>query len=259
VANPLREPLLRSIIRALGLPPGSRGLDAGCGIGLQTPLLLEAVGRSGHVTGLDLLPELLEYGREAIDKRGLSEGISFREGDVSHLPFADDQFDWVWSADCIGYPAGALTPVLAELKRVVRPGGTVAILGWTSQQFLPGYSLLEARLTGTCSGYIPFLRGKSPELSFMQAMRWFRQAGLGDIRAQTFVWDVQAPLSADLRTALTSLLAMLWGMPQPEVSDADWKEYLRLCQSASMDFILDVADYYGFFTYSLFRGTVPPS
>lgn len=59
VTNPLREPLLRKIIETLELPIGSQGLDAGCGIGLQTLLLLKAVGENGHVIGLDILPELL--------------------------------------------------------------------------------------------------------------------------------------------------------------------------------------------------------
>lgn len=45
--NPLREPILRSAIRALRLPSGSRGLDAGCGIGLQALLLAEFVGSAG--------------------------------------------------------------------------------------------------------------------------------------------------------------------------------------------------------------------
>ncbi|HEX5942204.1 MAG TPA: hypothetical protein VFY66_07990, partial [Anaerolineales bacterium] len=49
-ANPLREPTLRSIIQSLQLPRGSRGLDAGCGIGLQAFLLAEAVGPEGQVT-----------------------------------------------------------------------------------------------------------------------------------------------------------------------------------------------------------------
>jgi len=43
-ANPLREPVLRSAIQALQLPPGSRGLDVGCGIGLQALLLADEVG-----------------------------------------------------------------------------------------------------------------------------------------------------------------------------------------------------------------------
>ena len=45
-ANPMREGMLREAIQALKLPPGSHGLDAGCGIGLQALLLAEAVGQT---------------------------------------------------------------------------------------------------------------------------------------------------------------------------------------------------------------------
>jgi demethylmenaquinone methyltransferase/2-methoxy-6-polyprenyl-1,4-benzoquinol methylase len=150
-ANPLREPTLRSIIESLQLPRGSHGLDAGCGIGLQAFLLAEAVGTEGHVTGLDIIPELLAYGENLAWKAGLSERVTFRTGDVGCLPFDDNTFDWVWSADCIGYPAADLATLLQELLRVVKPGGDVVLLGWSSQQLLPGYPLLEARLNATCS------------------------------------------------------------------------------------------------------------
>jgi demethylmenaquinone methyltransferase/2-methoxy-6-polyprenyl-1,4-benzoquinol methylase len=256
-ANPLREPTLRSIIESLQLPRGSHGLDAGCGIGLQTFLLAEAVGVDGHVTGLDIMPELLAYGEDLIAKTGLSDRITFHAGDVSRLPFEDDHFDWVWSADCIGYPAGELTPLLQELVRVVKPGGSIVLLGWSSQQLMPGYPLLEARLNATCSGYIPFLKDKRPELNFMRAITVFRNAGLEDSKAQTFVGEVQAPLSSGERTALISLFEMLWGVPQPEASAEDLSEYERLCRPASPDFILDIPDYYAFFTYSMFQGRVP--
>jgi demethylmenaquinone methyltransferase/2-methoxy-6-polyprenyl-1,4-benzoquinol methylase len=53
VFHPLRESILRSALEVLQLPSGSRGLDAGCGIGLPALLLAEAVGPTGHVTGLD--------------------------------------------------------------------------------------------------------------------------------------------------------------------------------------------------------------
>ena len=96
VTNPLREPVLRSAIQALQLPVGSRGLDAGCGIGLQTVLLAEVVGPAGHVTGLDLSPEFLLHAEEIAKKSGLSEQISFREGNVNELPFDDDTFDWIY-------------------------------------------------------------------------------------------------------------------------------------------------------------------
>ena len=256
-ANPLREPMLRSVIQSLQLPQGSHGLDAGCGIGLQALLLAEAVGAEGHVTGLDIMPELLACGDDLAAKAGLSERVTFRPGDVNCLPFDDNTFDWAWSADCVGYPAGELAPLLQELLRVVRPGGSVILLGWSSQQLLPGYPLLEARLNATCSGYIPFLKDKNPEINFMRALTAFRTAGLEEVQAKTFVGEVQAPLHQGQRTALTALFQMLWGAPQSEACMKDWAAYKRLCTPDSPAFILDIPDYYGFFTCSMFRGRVP--
>ena len=256
-SNPLREPLLCSVIRSLHLPNGSSGLDAGCGIGLQTLLLADAVGTEGHITGVDILPELLAYGQDLIRRKGILERISFREADVSQLPFDENTFDWVWSADCIGYPAGELESLLKELMRVVKPGGDVILLGWSSQQLLPGYPLLEARLNATCSGYTPFLKEKAPEQNFMRAGHWLRKAGLEHTCAQTFVGELHSPVSNDIRTALMSLFEMLWGNPQPETSPEDWRQYQVLCKPESPHFILDLPDYYAFFTYTVFRGKVP--
>lgn len=256
-ADALREPVLRSVIWSLQLSARSRGLDAGCGIGLQALSLAEAVGPHGHVTGLDILPDLLAFGTDLVLKMGFSERITFCAGDVSCLPFNDNSFDWIWSADCIGYPAGELTPLLQELVRVVKPRGYIILLGWSSQQLLPGYPLLEARLNATCSAYNPFLTGKSPQSNFMRAAGCFHSLGLQDVRVETFAGDVQAPLSSKERTALISLFEMLWGEPQSEVAPEDWAEYKRLCTPQSPDFILDIPDYYAFFTYSMFRGRVP--
>lgn len=255
--NPLREPVLRAVIEHLQFPRGSYGLDAGCGIGLQALLLADAVGPEGHITGIDRDSESLAFGNESVVKAGYSNRITLCEGDAGNLPFDDNAFDWAWSADCIGYPLGESTPYLKELVRVVRPGGIVAILAYSSQQLLPGYPVLEARLNATCSAYLPYIGGKEPELMFLRAMRWFRRAGLEEVAARTFVGDVQAPLGSGERDALTSLFEMLWGERQPEASAEDWKEYRRLCDPKSPDFILDIPEYYAFFTYSMFRGRAP--
>jgi len=79
VSNPLRESTLHAMMKALQLPEGSRGLDAGCGIGLQCLLLAEEVGLTGHVTGLDISPEFLLYAEEIVKKAGLSEQDTRRE------------------------------------------------------------------------------------------------------------------------------------------------------------------------------------
>lgn len=255
-AEPLREPLLREVITSLQLPPGSSGLDAGCGIGLQALLLAEAVGPQGHVTGVDLAPELLAFGRDRAQQAGYAVRVTLLEGDVASLPCVDDHFDWAWSADCVGYPAGDLAPALRELARVVRPGGRIVLLGWAAQQVLPGHALLEARLNASCSAYQPFLSAQTPERHFARAARWLREAGLESVQAETFVGTVQSPLSAGERLALLDLFAMLWGQPQPEVSAQDREAYQRLCRSESAECILDLPEYYAFFTYSLFQGVV---
>jgi len=253
-ANPLREPTLRSIITALNLAPGSHGLDIGCGIGQPALLLAEATSPGGCVTGLDISAELLAYAQNNIKASPLADRISFKEGDWRSLPFPDNTFDWVWSSDCVGYPSGDLLAALKEIVRVVRPGGRVAILAWTSQQLLPGYPQLEAQLNANCSAYAPLLRGQPPASHFMRALRSFSEAGLTEAKAQTFIGEVQAPLSTECRIALTSLFEMLWGVALPEATGADRMEYQRLCQPGSSDFILDLAEYYAFFTYTLFSG-----
>jgi ubiquinone/menaquinone biosynthesis C-methylase UbiE len=256
----LVEPVHHSAIAALRLPPGSRGLDAGCGIGLQALLLAEAVGPAGHVTGLDLSPEHVAYARGLVEKAGLTERISFREGDVSELPFDEDSFDWAWSADCVGYgPQLEALPLLKELARVVKPGGRVAILAWSLQMLLPGFPLLEARLNATSSGLAPFTGDYGPEMHFPRALGWFRDAGLEELSVQTFAGDAHAPLSKELRSALVALFAMRWYEVEPELAPEDWAEYQRLCLPESPEFVVDHPDYYAFFTYSMFRGRVPRS
>jgi ubiquinone/menaquinone biosynthesis C-methylase UbiE len=255
--EPLREPLFRNVIKTLHLPLNSHGLDAGCGIGLQARLLAQTLGAQCKVIGLDLLFEHLSYGQKNIQSNGYAQNIHFCQGDVTQLPFADLSFDWIWSADCIGYPLGELAPFLRELRRVLKPGGRIILLGWSSQQLLPGYPILEARINATCSGYIPYLKGKNPELNFMRAARQLREAGLVEVKAQTFVGTVQAPLNPGERAALLSLFEMLWGEPQPEVSAEDWEEYQCLCTPGSPDFILDIPEYVAFFTISVFEGQAP--
>ncbi|MEA3282837.1 MAG: class I SAM-dependent methyltransferase [Euryarchaeota archaeon] len=256
VTGPLQEPVIRSAIQALDLPPGSRGLDAGCGIGLQAMLLEEAVGHAGHVTGIDLSREFLAYARDIAEKAGMSEQVTFQEGDIKSLPFDDDAFDWVWSTNCVGYAPGEPLPLLKELARVVKPGGSVIILAWSSQQLLPRYPMLEARLNATSSGIAPFAEGAAPELHFSRMAGWFRRAGMEEVTARTFAGDVCAPLSDKIRSALTALIEMRWVDVQPELSEEDWAEYQRLCLAESPEFILDLPDYYAFFTYSMFRGRV---
>jgi len=249
--DPLREQMNLDIIAALNLPQGSTGLDVGCGMGTQALMLADAVGPQGHVTGLDIRSEFLDYARDVVAKKGMSDRVSFDEGDFNRLPFDDNTFDWVWSSDCIGY-----IPPTKEVTRVIKPGGSLNIAFWSSEQLLPGYPLLELKLKATTAGIAPFAKGNKPESHPLRTLNKLKAVELTDLKVMTFDCSVHAPLSAEIYTAMVDILEMRWPGIEPELSKEDLELYQRLTNPASPDFVLKLPDYYGFYTYSVFRGKV---
>src|SRR5690606_16206791 len=107
----------------------------------------------GMVMGIDISREALVRAIASAKCVGLKGELAFLQGDVCSMPFPDHTFDWVWCADCLwpgprsqGFLGMDPLPTLQELVRVTMPGGTVAIIFWSSQKLLPGHPLLEARL-----------------------------------------------------------------------------------------------------------------
>ncbi len=256
LANRVTEPAVRQAMEELSIPIGSRGVDVGCGIGQHTLGLAELVSPHGKVTGLDISPDNLAVARGLIARSPISRRVQLIQGDLLHLPFHDGAFDWAWCADTLWPVAVCDDPVagIGELARVVRPGGIVAILYWSSQNLLPGYPALEARLNSAFATTAPYLSGVSPQQHFLRALGWLREAGLEQPAARSYVAEVQAPLSPEMREAVAYLLSMMWGDLEPHVSRDDWDSYQQLCRPDSPRFIPDSVDYYGFLTYTLFYG-----
>ena len=255
--EPLRRPILQAILSSLHLPEGSLGLDVGCGIGLQSIPLAQAVGPRGHVTGLDSSESFLEIARTLTGQAGLADQISFQQGSWNQIPYEKNMFDWVWSMDSASYAPHEPAATVQELVRVIKPGGRLILGYWSSQCLLPGYPALEARLNASSAGIAPFTMDSQPETHFLNALGWMQAAGLVDTRAETFVGTVFAPLDGSLRDALSDLFQMRWGTAEADVSPQDWRAFLRLGQPGSKDFILQRPDYSAFFTYSVFTGRVP--
>ena len=116
----------RRTVRALELEPGSRILDLATG---TADLALE-VARAGadvQVVGVDPSTEMLAVGREKVARAGLEERVRLQQGQAESLPFEDDSFDGV----CIAYGIRNVADrpaALAEMARVTRPGGRIAVL-----------------------------------------------------------------------------------------------------------------------------------
>lgn len=124
--------------RALG--PGQAVLDAACGSGNLT---IPAARTGASVTGLDLVPSLLAVASSWAEQEGLP--IAFDEGSVEELPYADGTFDVVLSMFGVMF-AGRPERVVAELARVTRPGGYVALANWTRQGFIGRMLAMHAAL-----------------------------------------------------------------------------------------------------------------
>jgi ubiquinone/menaquinone biosynthesis C-methylase UbiE len=107
------------------LRQGLRVLDCGCGAGSMTLELAERV-TPGEVVGLDSEPRVLEQARELAATRGLGN-VQFDQGDVYTLPYPDASFDALFSHALLSHlrePGRAL----AEMRRVLRPGGIAAVV-----------------------------------------------------------------------------------------------------------------------------------
>ncbi len=257
VVNPIRASILCEEIETLQLPSGSKGLDAGCGIGLQCLKLAEAVGLTGHVIGVDVSFDFLNHGQKIVKQNGLSKRITLHQGDIAHLPFDNNTFDWAWSADCVGYGPWKPLPLMEEMARVVKPGGIIAISAWSSENLLPGYPRLEARLRATSAGIAPFVQGDNPGTHFFRALNWFHKLGLKEPRAKVFADSFSSPLSSEVQNALVRIFDMRWPDVELELSSDDQKEFRKLCLPDSPEFILNLPDYYAFFTTTLFWGKIP--
>jgi SAM-dependent methyltransferase len=113
------------------LAPGERVLDIGSGAGTDSLVAAQMVGEQGHVTGIDMTPEMLTKARGAAGEMGAAN-VEFVESEAEQLPFSDASFDVVISNGVID-----LIPdkdaVFAEISRVLRPGGRIQIADVTIQ------------------------------------------------------------------------------------------------------------------------------
>ena len=114
----------------LGIAPGTKLLDVGCGAG---QLALIAARAGAKVIGCDIATNWLEQARTRAAAEGLE--ITFEEGDAEALPYEDAQFDAVTNMfGAMFAPRPEL--VAAELTRVCRPGGIIAMANWTPSGFI---------------------------------------------------------------------------------------------------------------------------
>ena len=136
----LTTPVAGHLIEFAGVSAGERVLDIGCGTGV---VAITAARRGAKVSGLDLTPALLEHARENEQIAGCGP-IDWTEGDAERLPYPDASFDVVVSQ--FGHMFAPQADVaLAEMRRVLKPGGRIAFATWPPEHFVGRFFALVGR------------------------------------------------------------------------------------------------------------------
>ncbi|MFE7168829.1 methyltransferase domain-containing protein [Streptomyces sp. NPDC057616] len=190
-------PQYRTAFELAGIQPGWHVLDAGCGTGAFLPWLAEAVGPSGRTAAIDLAEENASLAAARMDAwraRHDTGEVEVRQGDILRLPYADATFDAVWCANTTQYLNDEeLARALRELRRVVRPGGVVAVKDLDASLITvrpgdPFRFMDHFRRAAETPGYARQL------LRTRDLWRWLAGAGLVSVRQQTMLIEHHAPL-----------------------------------------------------------------
>ncbi len=189
------------------LRAGMRVLDLGSGTGYPALLGAQTVGPSGSVIGLDLAEQMLAVAQRKARALGLAN-VTFRTGDVTALPFEADSFDAMTSRFCLMF-LPEISKAAAEIARVLKPGGWVAIAVWSAPEKNPSIGLsMEAikkvvelpQPDPTAPGI--FRLAKPGDLAGM-----LQQAGLVDVTDQEFLAEWSYSSAEEYYTSLTEIAA----------------------------------------------------
>lgn len=132
------------------LKPGERVLDLGSGAGFDAFLAACQVGKTGRVIGVDMTPEMLAKARENA-RTGGYRNVEFRLGEIENLPVADGTVD-VAISNCVINLSPDKARVFAEVYRVLRPGGRLAISDVVALAQLPESVRGDLALYAGCIG-----------------------------------------------------------------------------------------------------------
>jgi SAM-dependent methyltransferase len=174
----------------LGVKAGDRVLDVGCGSGVVTRDIARRGGPAGRAVGIDPSPQLLMVARELAEGAGLGGGVEFREGSALSLPFPDGAFDVAVAVTVLSHTPGGESAI-AEMARVVRPGGRVGVFDLDTDMTSVTHPdrALTRRIVAAASDATAvdgWLARRMPLL--------FTSAGLEDVRVRGFF-----PLETDPR------------------------------------------------------------
>ncbi len=193
LAAPLeRKPRLRGLDLA-AVKPREKILEVAVGPGATFVEILKRMDRSTVVTGVDLSPRMLETTRRASTGAGF-DNIDLRQADARRLPFADGTFDVLYNSYMLDLiPLDELGVILAEFKRVLRPGGRMVLVNM-SKASEKDRTLWEILYLAAPRRWVPYLFGGCRPILMESPLK---HAGFREVEREY----VAGPLPTEIVTA----------------------------------------------------------
>ena len=216
------RPEYEAQLRAVGIRPGWRVLDAASGAGSYLPWIADLVGPEGQLAALDLTPENVAIVERRLAAWALPCPVEVGVGNVTALPYPDGYFDAVWFANTAQYlSADEFRTALGEFRRVVRPGGLVSVKDTTSHEYCSLPPFLLSRLKATI-GMVDDPTGQQWSAWIVRTpllRRWLERAGLENVWQRGIMIERWAPYESVERQLLLDIvpycvaMAAQYGMP----------------------------------------------
>jgi arsenite methyltransferase len=253
------EPEYEAMVQSVRFQAGWRVLDAGCGNGRFTSVIAEIVGTKGRVDAVDLAPENIDILKKRLQTQRPPCPVNAQVGNVLSLPHPEKTFDALWCSGVAGYLSeDELKRALEEFKRVVRPGGIVAIKEseGTLLYFYPTPDLT--------------LIWRSAEgMDFSTRQRWFvypiqmkhslESVGLTGVRQETTLVERRQPLREVERKYISTRFALQdlsWAKIDllPKIDQIAWQS---ISAEDSIDELMRHPDFYWREGHIVATGKVP--
>jgi ubiquinone/menaquinone biosynthesis C-methylase UbiE len=210
-------------LRLLGVAPGERVLDIGCGSGVVTRAIARRVVPGGRAVGVDSSPALLAFARQHAEEAGLADAIELHQGDCRKLPFGDGAFDASIAATVFAHVPG-VEEAISEMIRVTRPGGRVGVFDFDGDGFLishPDREMTRRVVAAVCD------HGAVNGRLVRELPGLFADRGIAEVQARAFMPLERAAGSfyADLAERAGRTAAKVGAITEAE--SAAWIQSLR--------------------------------
>lgn len=222
----------KQMIRNLHLAKGCFVVDAGCGPGLWTPLLAQAIGRRGRILGVDISTEALVTARERGHSRWYERQVQYKLATLEQLPIQTGKADIIFSANVSQYLSDPVA-TFAAMGPYLRRGGRLVIKDidfgtlrfynidpglqacvfqarerWERARINQGYAFEDSWVGSKLAGYL-------------------RAAGFADVQEKSYRIVRRSPLSTDYQFYLQGIAEWFICEGAPYLDDKDMTKWLQ--------------------------------